>query len=691
MKKTRRIFSVICALALLLGSATTAFAGELMVISPNPMATEEPIAVIYYTNDIHGAYENMAKVAYLAETEGAILVDAGDAIQGSIASTLTEGQAMVDVMKAIGYDVNIPGNHEYDFGMERFLDIAEDSGLNYICSNFVELTETGDKAMMDGYTIVDADGDPTTEDDQIGFVGVLTPLTVSSSTPAYFQDEQGNWKYGFLADGTGEAMYLAVQNAIDAVKADGADYVIAVGHLGVVGDVYTSTALIRNTSGLDVVIDGHSHTIMDRDIVFDRDGNDVVLTQTGTKLEQVGRLVIGADGTIDSRLIEVDSLTEVDPEVQAVVDDITKEVEAVSLEVVAKSDVDLVINDPVTGQRLVRSAETNLGNLVTDAYRTLLGTDVGLTNGGGVRADIKAGDITNGDIISVHPFGNSMCSAEVTGQQLLDALEAGAMNYPEENGSFLQVSGLSYEIHSYIPSGVKMDENGIFLGVDGDYRVKNVLVGGEPLDVTKTYSVGSHDYMLQSGAYSMFDDTKVLRDEVMPDNEILIRYITETLGGNVTEEAYGNPYGEGRITIVSEAPVDPQTVVTRGMAVQMIYALEQELAGTEASAISWAKEAGIAAGYTDGTFGENDPVSRQQMATFLFKYAKYKGVDVSVGENTNILSYDDFMEISEYAFPALQWACGAGVMEGRTDGTLDPRGTIVYGEAQWMVNNYKGI
>ncbi|MBQ2867960.1 MAG: bifunctional metallophosphatase/5'-nucleotidase, partial [Firmicutes bacterium] len=374
MKKTRRIFSVICALALLLGSATTAFAGELMVISPNPMATEEPIAVIYYTNDIHGAYENMAKVAYLAETEGAILVDAGDAIQGSIASTLTEGQAMVDVMKAMGYDVNIPGNHEYDFGMERFLDIAEDDGLNYICSNFVELTETGGRAMMDGYTIVDADGDPTTEDDQIGFVGVLTPLTVSSSTPAYFQDEQGNWKYGFLADGTGEAMYLTVQNAIDAVKADGADYVIAVGHLGVVGDVYTSTALIRNTSGLDAVIDGHSHTIMDRDIVFVRDGYDVVLTQTGTKLELVGRLVIGADGSIDSRLIEVGALTEVDPEVQAVVDDITKEVEAVSLEVVAKSDVDLVINDPVTGQRLVRSAETNLGNLVTDAYRTLLGT-----------------------------------------------------------------------------------------------------------------------------------------------------------------------------------------------------------------------------------------------------------------------------------------------------------------------------
>lgn len=195
----------------------------------------------------------------------------------------------------------------------------------------------------------------------------------------------------------------------------------------------------------------------------------------------------------------------------------------------------------------------------------------------------------------------------------------------------------------------------------------------------------------------MFDDTKILRDEVMPDNEILIRYITETLGGNVTEEAYGNPYGEGRITIVSEAPVDPQTVVTRGMAVQMIYALEQSLSGEKAStdkiaeAISWAKETGIAAGYTDGTFGENDPASRQQMATFLFKYAKYKGVDVSVGEDTNILSYEDFMEISEYAFPSLQWACGAGVMKGRTDGTLDPRGTIVYSEAQWMVYNYKGI
>ena len=677
MRKVRRILSVICMLSLVLGAV------------PVFGAQKEPVAVIYYTNDIHGVYENMAKIKALAEKEDAILVDAGDAIQGSIATTLTKGQAMVDVMDAVDYDVQIPGNHEFDFGMDRFMEI--DRLRDYVCVNLKTLDDG--KLVMEPYKIIDADGDPSTEDDQIAFVGAVTPLTIGSTTPAFFQDENGDWAYTFLSDGTGEELYNAAQEAIDAAKNEGADYVICVGHLGeeLGTNPYMSSDLIRNTVGFDALIDAHAHDIVEEKWVKDKNGEDVLMTQTGTKLAYVGRMEIASDGTISARLIDVATLTETDPEVQAVVDQIAEQINEVSLAVIADSEVALQFNDPVTGKRLIRHAETNLGDFITDAYRGVLGTEIGMANGGGIRANVEIGDVTNGDLIAVHPFGNTMCIAEVTGQQILDALEMGVMFYPGESGSFLQVSGLTYELHSYIPSGVKLSAEGDFLGVDGEYRVKNVMVGGEPMDVNKIYTLGSHNYLLQSGAYTMFNDAKILRDEIMPDNEALITYIKDNLGGVLKADGYENPYGAGRITVVDEAPVDVSAKVTRGLAVKMLYELEMEESAATADAVRWAKENGIAAGYTDGTFGENDLVTRQQMATFLHKYAMYKGIDVSVGEDTNILSYDDFMEISDYAFPALQWACGSGVMKGRTDGTLDPRGTIIYSEAQWMIRNYEGM
>lgn len=676
MKNVRRFMCIICAMVLALSMAPVAF-GE-----------SNSVAVIYYTNDVHGAYENMAKIQALVETEPSILVDAGDAIQGSIATSLTDGEAMVKVMSAMDYAVAVPGNHEFDYGMERFLQVIETSDITYLSTNF-RSAEGEPKTMLQPYTIVDADGDETTQDDQIGFIGVTTPWTLSSSMPTNFQDAQGNWIYDFMGDGTGELLFDAVQTAIDDAKKDGADYLVAITHMGIVEgtEPYTTEALIQNTQGLDAVIDGHSHVVMEEECILDEAGNSVHLTQTGTKLTYVGRLEITMDGTIRSQLIDVASLTEIDEDIQVIVDEITEEISRISDVVVAKSDVDLWVNDPVTGVRLVRNSETNLGDMVADAYREVLDTDISLVNGGGIRANILAGDITNGEIIAVHPFGNTCCVAEATGQQILDALEQGVMYYPSESGSFLHVSGMTYEIHSYIPSSVVLDELGVFVSVDGEYRVKNMMIGGEPMDLNKTYTVGSQNYVLQSGAYSMFEEDDIVRDEVMLDSDLLITYIEENLNGVIGKENYENPYGEGRIRIVENAPTTP---VTRGMAIRALYALDGGDDAEEIDAvISWAKKNKVAAGYTDGRFGEADLVSREQLATLLHNYAMYKGVDVSVGENTNILSYEDVFETSGYAFPALQWACGADILTDRSNGLLNPKGGVLFKDLEQMIENYK--
>ena len=256
-------------------------------------------------------------------------------------------------------------------------------------------------------------------------------------------------------------------------------------------------------------------------------------------------LTIAPDGTITAALIN-------DGGVGETLDTIKAGYEEMVNTVVASTKVPLCIYDPADPSiRLVRRQETNLGDLCADAYRAMSGAEIAFVNGGGIRVDIPAGDITYGQIIAVHPFGNEMCVIEATGQQILDALELGAMNTPGESGGFLQVSGLTYEIDLSVPSSVQQDENKMFTGVAGDYRVKNVMVGEEPLDLTRTYTLASHNYMLKSAGdgYAMFQGCKLLQDSVMIDNQVLINYIVDVLGGVVGEE-YSDPYGQGRITVL---------------------------------------------------------------------------------------------------------------------------------------------
>ena len=546
MKK--KLLALTLVLMLLLAGCGSAAPAE----TPAPNPAEETAylgldndIVILYTNDVHCAvddnlgYTGLATVKNALEAQGkhVVLVDNGDAVQGDTIGTLSNGEYIIDIMNEVGYDVATPGNHEFDYGMDQFLALTEQANFPYVSANFVD---NDGNTVLDPYVIKDVAGV------KIAFVGISTPKTITTSTPKYFQDDNGNYIYAFQQDETGEKLYAAVQSAVDAARAEGAQFVIALAHLGIEEDCspWTSSEVIVNTTGIDAVLDGHSHSMIQGEKVKNKDGAEVLLSSTETKLAYIGCLTIKDDGSMSTTLISDNGMKEF-------IGGIQEEFEELVNTVVASTDVDLIIKDPASGERIVRVSETNLGDLCADAYRAMSGADVAIVNGGGVRADIPAGDITYGQIIAVHPFGNEMCVVECTGQEILDALELGCSKLPAESGGFLQVSGMTYTVDLNVESTVKLDENGMFVEVEGERRVKDVTIGGEPLDPEKTYTLASHNYKLKDcgDGYSMFADNVFLQDSVMIDNQVLINYIVDVLGGTVGEE-YADPYGQGRITII---------------------------------------------------------------------------------------------------------------------------------------------
>lgn len=531
-------------------------------------AKEPTTVAIVYTNDVHCAVDmtvdkDTGKVtnigyaglaAYKKELVDAygknnvVLVDAGDAIQGDAIGTLSKGEYLVDIMNKLEYDFATYGNHEFDYGMDQLKALTAKAEYTYLSCNFMDLKQN--KPVLDSYKVVDYG------DIKIGFIGITTPESYTKSTPTYFQDGNGNYIYGFCEGNNGQDLYDRVQETIDAAKKDGADYIVAIAHLGIdeQSRPWTSREVAQHTKGIDVILDGHSHSTVEKEVVKDLDNNDVIITQTGTKLQNIGTLLIKSDGTITTSL--VNNYNKIDKETDDYIEDIEAQYDALLNKVVAHTDYDLTIMDPKTGKRAVRNSETNLGDLCADAYRWALDADIAFVNGGGVRADIPAGDITYKQIIAVHPFGNMACMVEATGQEILDALEMAARTTPEENGGFLQVSGLKYTIDLTKPSTVQTDDKGLFKEVAGERRVEDVKVLDKktgtyvPIDPKATYKLASHNYMLKSGGdgINMFMDNKLLADEVLIDNQVLIKYITEALGGNVGKE-YSNPYGRGNIIV----------------------------------------------------------------------------------------------------------------------------------------------
>ena len=517
--------------------------------------------IILHTNDVHcqidqkknkdGIVTNIGYagvLAYKKEMENlhginnVTLIDAGDAIQGGPIGTLSKGEYIIDIMNYVGYDVACPGNHEFDYGMENFLKLStETSKANYICCNFRDLEGN---PILSPYTLIKY-GDLT-----IAYLGINTPESFTKSSPIYFQDENGNYIYDFAQGEKGQTLYKTVQKYVDEAIKEGANYVVAIGHLGDEGasEYWSSKSLIKNTYGIDIFIDGHSHEVYS-EILKNKKGKNVLLAQTGTKLQNLGKITINTKNKkITSEFIS--NYKAQDEDAINYIEGIKNKFSDVLQEVIAKSSVTLTTLDPTTHKRAIRNSETNLGDFCADAYRAMVGADIAFANGGGIRADIEEGDITYEEIINVHPFGNEICMIETTGQDILDALEVGACEYPIENGGFLQVSGLSYTIDPSIPSSVVFNERGQFVKVDGKYRVTEVMIGNEPLVLNKTYTLASHNYMIKNGGdgYTMFMDDKMIKDSVVIDNGALINYITENLNGVIGDE-YKNPKGNGRIII----------------------------------------------------------------------------------------------------------------------------------------------
>ncbi len=550
---------------------------------------EKSEVTILYTNDVHTYIDKQApeltyaaiaalKQSYQNAGKKVLLVDAGDHVQGTAYGSMDEGASIIELMNAAGYDVATPGNHEFDYGMDRAKELMRDADFPYLSCNWVDL-RTNLRVLPEIKVFVRGGV-------RIAFVGITTPETFTKSTPAYFMNKaQTKYIYDILGGEDGQKLYSAVQKAVDKAKCL-ADVVIGLGHLGVdpSSSPWTSEEVIAHTTGFDAFIDGHSHTVMENKQVADASGRLVTLTQTGSYFANVGEMTIAPDGTISTRLVS--TYDQEDPAVAAEQAAWVNTVDDMLGEKIAVADTKFYITDPATGKRRIRSGETNLGDFVADGIYTYfneveqLHCDIAIMNGGGIRSDEDAGYWTFKTCKQVSPFGNVACLMSVTGKQIQDALEfaarfAGAEG--KENGGFLQVAGATYEIHTDIPNTVQTDDKNVWIGsATGTPRVQNVKIYDRangtyvPLDENKTYALAGMNYTLRNlgDGFAMFDGAELIKDYVSEDYLVMSTYAM-TFGGVDAEGLphlssansvlaeypgylldYENPYGAGRISIL---------------------------------------------------------------------------------------------------------------------------------------------
>ncbi len=733
--KKRIVSIVLCTLLVLGVFPADAFAAQ---------NTED--IMILYENDVHCAVEGYSvlsamkkelqeRYAYVGAVSG------GDYLQGTSLGVISQGQYSVDLMNLVGYDAVTLGNHEFDYRLERLNELVGIMNTKPVSCNFGKIGEAA--SYFEPYTIV------SYGDVDIAYIGITTPSTITTSSPAQFKDSNGEFLFTFHSSD----LYEVVQKNIDAAKAEGAEYIIALSHIGyaddaVYGGIEDIETLIENTEGLDVVLDAHSHTVIEGITLTDKSGNAVLLSSTGTKFENIGKLTI-SDGEFKTELIKTAEYGKTDPVMDAYLEQIYTEYAALGERKVGASEINLITKD-ANGKRLVRNAETNLGRLCAEAFRSAVGADIGYINGGGLRADVPAGDITLNDLLSVLPFNNTVVLAEVSGQTIKDMMEMAMMIWPAENGSFPHLSGITFAVNTDIPSSVVLDEFEEFVCVDGPYRVYNIKIRNqdtgeyEPIDLNGTYTIASHNYALVShgSGMKMLENAVVLQNDGMLDVEALERYITEDLKGvvgtsykemaaNITfTDVNGCPVSEncplclytdldktqwyhdgvhycideGLMQGVADVLFAPNGITTRAQIATILWRMEGEPLVEVAedfkdvydndwyyNAIRWASANHIAVGYGDSTWGPNDTITREQLATVLWHYCKYKDYDVSVGEETNILSYKDAFDVAEYAIPAMQWACGTDIIRGIEQNDtmyLAPQGDAVRSQSATIIYRF---
>lgn len=484
--------------------------------------------VILYDNDVHCGIEGYAKMAGLrdavSDTAWTALVSSGDYLQGGTAGAISKGQYIADIMKEMGYDAVTLGNHEFDYAVPRLMELVGFANLPVTCANLYD--KRNDKVVFAPFIM------KTYGSKKVAFVGAVTTSTLYTEAYAFY-DEQENSVYHLCEPD----VYTKVQNAVDEAHRQGADYVVVLSHFGESKNTLNcdSHGLVAATRGIDVVLDGHTHSVIEHDYVANLDGKMIPVTQTGTKFENVGKLVISNTGQISTHLVPIKHITTENVRVKAVTDSINGLMEVLTKRPVCHSEYDLSILDN-EGRQQVRYAETNSGDLVADAYISITGADVAISNGGGIRSGLKAGDLTYGDILGMLPYDNYLYVVEVSGEELLGVLEACCQFSPEENGDFPQVSGMSF----HITQGGKpcVSELKIMDKASGEYV---------PVDLNRKYQLATIDYCITGGGLqSKLRNVKVLKESICRYNDALITYVTETLGGKIPER-YAKP--QGRIFI----------------------------------------------------------------------------------------------------------------------------------------------
>ena len=679
--------------------------------------------VILHTNDVHGGIDGYASVAALKdayEAAGAqvLLMDAGDFIQGSTSVNVSQGANAVELMNMAGYDVATTGNHEFDYGYANLKTLMEQAEFPILAAN--AFTAEGELAMDEANHTFQL-GDVT-----VGVFGLATPETATKAHPAKLEGVT------FEAE---EDLFDCAQEQVDELTAEGCDYIICLGHLGIDAESTgnRSIDLLENVTGIDVFIDGHSHSEQS-DIAEVTDGTgmvgDTILTSTGTKLENIGVVDIAADGTIDATTIPMEDVTATEgftPD-QAIADrvaEINAQIEEEMGVVIGTSEVNL---NGVKEE--VRAGETNLGDLVTDAMLWQAGldneaVDAAITNGGGIRASISAGDITKQFVNDVLPFGNTLYVIELTGAELLEALEASTFVTPEPEGGFPQVAGMEFVVNT----GADFDAGELYPGTtfhepNSINRVSILTVGGDAFDVNATYTIVTNDFMAAGGdTYYAFSAAGSGYDTGVPLDQVVMDYIAEELNGTVTAADYGEP--AGRIHTISYNDVDagdwfaeavnyvtltgrmngtgegfsPNNNLTRAQMATVLYRMAGEPEGTienpfsdvadgqwYTDAVVWAAETGITVGTSENTFNPNDNVTREQMATFLYRFAEYESLD-PIEVTGDLSAFPDADEVAGFATEAMTWAVGQKIIAG-VDGNLAPDGTATRAQVATVLMRY---
>ena len=664
--------------------------------------------VILHTNDVHGAISSYAKVAALKleyEAKGAevLLMDAGDYIQGEPYVSISQGLDAIRLMEYAYYDVATVGNHEFDYGFENLSELADIAEFPIIAANVMY----GGKTAFDANKVFELASGV-----KIGVFGLTTPETATKAHPGKIKGVT------FLA---GDDMNKAAQAQVDELTAAGCDYIICLGHLGIdeSSKGYRSVDLLEAVTGIDVFIDGHSHSTLDEIKALVGDDckvGDTLLTSTGTKLATVGVVTISEDG-ISLGSVDLEKYEKTDDVVEEAAQLVIDEVDADYGAVFAKSEVELC-GEKAPGNR---TQETNNGDLIADAILWYAKKDgslpvadenvIAITNGGGIRAAIAAGDITKKDVNTVLPFGNTVAYVTVKGSVLLEALEASTYCTPEAVGAFPQVAGIKFSIdtNKAFDQGEQYPGSTYYAPASIN-RVTIESINGKAFDPEATYVVVTNDFLAAGGDtyYAFSVSTSV--DTGVPMDEALMSYITEELDGVVTAEQYGEP--QGRITVIEPVFTDvasgqwfydavmyvyengimngmdkstfaPDGSLTRAMVWTMLARMDGvETEGGDAwysKAQAWAVENEV----SDGT-SPDGAITREQLVTMLYRYVQYKGIDVSVGEDTNILSYADAADISEYAVSAFQWACGSGLIKGDDNNALTPKADTTRAQAATM-------